>query len=73
MDVSSNAAPPMNSTAHSVLYSYLCDVSNESTVATSILQVLFDERRTSHRTRWNENRAAKMLEVGDVVKFHVQV
>ena len=53
IDVSLNSAPSMNSKDHSVLNSYLRDVSNDSTLATSILQVLIEERRTAHRTRWN--------------------
>ena len=73
MNVSLNEAPSINSTDHSVLYSYLRDVSNDSTFATSILQALIEERRTAHRTRWNENRAAKTFEVVDVVKAYVQV
>ena len=32
-----------------------------------------EERRTAHRTRHNTNRAAKLFQVGDVVKAHVQV
>ena len=53
IDVNLNAAPSMNSTDYSVLYSYLRNVSNDSTFSTSILQVLIEERRTAHRTRWN--------------------
>ncbi len=34
---------------------------------------MIEERRLAHRDRWNSNRVAKSLHVGDVVKAHVQV
>ena len=73
MDLDLNAAPSLNFSDHSALYSYLRDVSNDSTFATSILQVLIEERCTAHRTRWNNDRAAKYFNVGDIIKVHVQV
>ena len=73
MDVDLNVAPGINNKDQSSLYKYLRDVSNDSKFATSVLQVLIEERRTTHRTRWNNDRAAKEFKVGDVVKAHVQV
>ena len=73
MDIDLNVAPTINCHNQSALYTYLRDVSNDSQFATSILQVLIEERRTAHRLRWNTDRAAKLFKVGDVVKAHVQV
>ena len=73
MDVQLNALPSLNCSDQSALYTYLRDVSNDSTFATSVLQVLIEERRSAHRSRWNNDRAAKAFQIGDVVKAHVQV
>ena len=73
MDVDLNVAPGINNKDQSALYAYLRDVSNDSKFATSVLQVLIEERRTAHMTRWDTDRAAKEFKVGDVVKAHVQV
>ena len=71
--MSLNIAPTVNYKDHLVIYSYLHDVSNDSTFASSILQVLIKKRRTVQRTRWNENRSVKEFKVGDVVNTHIQV
>ena len=73
MDVKLAGSPTLNSENNSALYKYLRDVSNDSAFATSVLQVLIEERRTTHRERWNVNHVAKPFELGDVVKAHVQV
>ena len=36
-------------------------------------QILIEDWRTTHRTRWNKQRAAKSFQIGDVVKSHAQV
>ena len=53
MDVQLNKTPELNDADQSALYDYLRDVSIDSTFATSVLQVLVEERRTVHRDRWN--------------------
>ena len=73
MDVELESIPTLNCSDNSALYIYLRDVSNESAFATSVLQVLIEERRTAHRTRWNKNKSEQIFQVGDVVKAHVQV
>ena len=73
MDVKLLSSPVLNSADDTALYTYLRDVSNDSTFATSVLQVLVEERRTAHRDRWNKEHARKPFEIGDVVKAHVQV
>ena len=73
MDVELESIPTLNCSDNSALYIYLRDVSNESAFATSVLQVLIEERRASHRARWNKNRSEQIFQVGDVVKAHVQV
>ena len=73
MDVKLPPAPNLNDVDQSLLYTYLLDVSTDSQFATSVLQILVKERRTSQRTRYNSQRTAKLSKVGDVVKAHVQV
>ena len=73
LDVKLSPNPTLNDEDQSALYIYLRDVSIDSNFASSVLQVLIEERRTAHRDRWNSNRAAKSFHVGDVVKAHVQV
>ena len=55
------------------LYEYLREVSNDSNFATSVLQLLIDDRRSAHQERVNKNSIASTLKVGDIVKAHVQV
>ena len=53
---------------------YLRTVSNDSSFATSILQILIEERREAHCERHNKNVTnLVVLKAGDVVKAHVQV
>ena len=73
LDVELSPTPTLNTETNSALFQYLRDVSTDSTFALSILQVLIDDRRTSHRLRHNEGKSPSSLKVGDVVKAHVQV
>ena len=41
---------------NSTSYKYLRDVSNSSAFITSVLQMLIEERQTSHRNSWNNNQ-----------------
>ena len=59
MDVALSSLPTMNGTDHFTLYNYLHSVSNESLFATSVLQILIEEPRATHRDRWNNQRVAK--------------
>ena len=63
----------LNSDDNKALFQYLRDVSNDSTFATAVLQVLVEERRTAHRERSNQGQEESPFKVGDVVKAHVQV
>ena len=47
MDVEFEDIPELNSANNSALFIYLRDVSNESKFATSVLQVLIEERRAA--------------------------
>ena len=58
---------------NSGMYDYLRHISNDSTFATSTLQILIEERQTVHRERWNQNRSSPKFKVGDAFKAHVQV
>ena len=72
MDIDLSAAPNINCNTQSAMHKYLRDVSNDFQFSISVLQVLIEERRTAHRSRWNKDRAAKMFQIWDVVKAHVQ-
>ena len=73
IDVKLAGSPILNSGNQSTLHNCLRDVSNDYTFATSVLQVLIEERRTTHRERWNADNTAESFELGDVVKSHVQI
>ena len=74
LDVELCPSPPLNDQNNSALTTYLRTVSNDSAFATSVLQIIIEERRTEHRNRHNKT-VSKLVEfkVGDVVKAHVQV
>ena len=63
LDVKLSPNPTLNDEDQSALYIYLRDVSIDSNFASSVLQVLIEERRTAHRDRWSSNRAAKSFHV----------
>ena len=65
--------PLLNSESNNTLFNHLREVSTDSVVSLSILQVLIEEHRNSHRERHNENCVQCSLKVGDFVKAHVQV
>ena len=76
LDVSFLPDPKLNDKNQTALHRYLRDVSNDSKFATSIVQVLIEERRLAHVERHNNTlpkNAAPEFKVGDVVKAHVQV
>ena len=73
MDVELSAMPVINDNQNSALFKYLRDVSNNSKFATSVVQILVEERREAHRLRWNKDKIEQLFELGDVVKAHVQV
>jgi len=73
MDVKLSAMPTISGNTNSALFKYLRDVSNDSKFATSIVQILMEERRDAHRLRWNKDKVEQPFEIGDVVKAHVQV
>ena len=73
LDVDLSVVPPMNDSSNSALYSYLRNVSNDFKFSQSVLQVLIEERRDSHRERANTDKLPSAFKVGDVVKAHVQV
>ena len=70
MDAKLSGTPILNTSNQSTLYSYLRDVSNDSAFAISFLQVLIEERRATHRERWNEGKEVTPF-VGDIVKAHI--
>ena len=59
MYVAFSFPPTMNGPYNSTLYNYIRDVSNNSLFATSVLQILIEERRATHCDRWNDQRVAK--------------
>ena len=73
LDVKLSEIPTPNDSNNNALYDYLRNVSTDSKFATSILQILIEERRMNHQKRLNKNRTPSNLKVGDIVKAHVQV
>ena len=73
MDVELSSMPTISDNTNSALFKYLRDVSNDSKFATSVVQILVEERRDAHRQRWNKDKIEELFELGDVVKAHVQV
>lgn len=73
LDINLSTLPTLNDNNNTALYEYLRDVSDDSIFATSVLQILIEERRISHRNRMNESTTKSPLKVGDIVKAHVQI
>ena len=73
LDVELSVIPPINDASNSALTNYLRDVSIEAKFATSVVQVLIEERRLAHQERVNKDKVVSSLQVGDIVKAHVQV
>ena len=73
IDTDLTAAPNLNNENHTQLFQYLRAVSDNSSFATAVLQILIEDRRETHRDRWNRDREGIQFKVGDIVKAHVQV
>ena len=71
IDVKMASSPTLSSINQSVLCNYLRDIPNNSIFVTSILQVIIEERRTTHRKRWNADNSATPFEIGDVARVHL--
>ena len=65
MDVGLESIPTLNCSDNLSLYIYLRDVLNESAFTTSVLQVLIEVRRASHRAYWNKNRSEQKKSSGE--------
>ena len=63
VDVDLNAAPSVNCNDQSTLYTYLRNLSNNPHFVVSVLQVLIEERRSAHRSRWSTDREAKYFKL----------
>ena len=74
LDIELCPKPPLNDEQNGALAQYLRNVSNDSAFATSVLQILIEERRTAHRERHNQDKPLlPAFKVGDAVKAHIQV
>ena len=73
LDTKNLPLPPLNDLNNSVLLPYLQEIGTESETATSILQLLIEDRRHQHKQRHNASKSPSNLQVGDVVTAHVQV
>ena len=73
LDVSLSPSPILNTESNSTLFNYLRDVSTDAKFSLSVLQILIEERRSTHRDRHNKGKTMCTLKIGDVVKAHVEV
>ncbi len=73
LDVDLSPTPVLNDSQNSTLYEYLRTMSNTGPFATSMIQVLADERRQAHRDRLNENVTPHPFKIGDAVTARVVV
>ena len=56
LDVELSPSPTLNNVHNSALFSYLRNVSTDSDFAVSVLQILIQERRDTHRDRHNNDK-----------------
>jgi len=54
LDVSLSPSPILNTASNSTLFNYLRDVSTDAKFSLSILQILIEKRRSTHRERQNK-------------------
>lgn len=73
LDVELSPSPSLNDSANSSLYTYLRHMSSDGKFATSVVEVLAEERRQSHRDRINNSKAASNFQIGDAVTARVVV
>ena len=73
MDAGLSPALTLNWTDQLALYSYSNHVSNDLKFVPSVLQILIEERQSTHHTRYNIQREANPYKVEDVINMHVQV
>ena len=73
LDLSLSPSPILNTESNSVLLNYLHDISTDGEFSLFVLQIMIEERRSTHCNRKNEGKYLCTLKVGDVVKAHVQV
>ena len=73
IDVSLSPSHILNTKSNSTLFNYLRDVSTDAKFSLSVLQILIEEQRSTHRDRYNNGKTLCTLKIGDVVKAHVQV
>ena len=71
LDVELTMVPELKNSSNTALIEYLRNVSINSNFDTSILQVLTEERLATHRGQMNLSK--DLLQVGEIVKYNVQV
>ena len=73
MDIELSPSPALNDTSRSQLFTYICDVSNNSTFVTHILKMFIEEHRSNYRLRHNASIKQQNFEVDNAVKGHVSI
>ena len=58
---------------NSALLQYLRNIGSASLFATSVLHILIEERRATHRGCYNKDKLACTLKVGDAVTAYVKI
>ena len=72
-DIHLQPTPNLNKEQNSELYNYLCQMSNDSSFATLVIQILAEERRAAHRERHNNPKKKQIFKVGDAVTAIITV
>lgn len=72
-DMSLQPTPHLNNDQNSELFNYLRQMSNDGQFATSVIQILAEERREAHRERHNNAKKKQIFKVGDAVTARITV
>ena len=73
LDMELLPTPTLNPDNNQYCFKYLRYVSTKSQFVIYVLNILIEERRTSHRKCWNKGKQQQNFKVGDVVKAHTQI
>ena len=65
--------PTFNPANNKSLFQYLLDIFMNDPFAISVLKVLIEEMRSTHRKSCKKINQQQVFKVGDIIKAHIQV
>lgn len=73
LDVELSPTPTLNDAQNTQLFEYLRNASNNGPFATSVVKLIVEDRRATHRARMNKGKPSQIFKVGDAVTARVSI